>query len=225
MAIERPLVHLVHTDCLERRNLIALLAIVDVSLIGWSAPDEFLNSDSAHLAQCLVLEIQNSEAHALATLALIKSNFPLLPVIVLAKNPSVQLALAVMREGIVDFLPEPVDGRQLRQCVTAAIQRSRRLIAHWSRLIEAEEKWKLLTPRERQVVAKIADGAEVAEIADDLEMSVRSAHKIRARAVEKLNARNRVELIKIGHLARLRNEAGELEDLVFSSRSAEANVK
>lgn len=61
---------------------------------------------------------------------------------------------------------------------------------------EAEDLYDLLTDREKQVLRLVALGHSNKEVADDLGISVKTAMSHREHLMEKLNLRNRTDLIK-----------------------------
>ena len=64
-------------------------------------------------------------------------------------------------------------------------------------------KCELLTPREREVLEQIVDGASNKQIGRDLGISPRTIEVHRARIMVKLGAKNAADLVRIGLLAGL----------------------
>jgi two-component system, NarL family, response regulator NreC len=61
---------------------------------------------------------------------------------------------------------------------------------------EIEDLYETLTDREKQVLRLVALGSSNKEVADSLRISVKTAMTHREHLMEKLNLRNRTELIK-----------------------------
>ena len=119
-----------------------------------------------------------------------------------------EYVFAALRAGASGFLLKDVAPEGLRQAVRViaggdallAPSVTRRLIAAFTgRPGAPPERLATLTERERQVVALVADGLSNQEIGDRLRMSPATAKTHVNRAMTKLDARDRAQLVVIAY--------------------------
>ncbi len=111
-----------------------------------------------------------------------------LPTIIATRSATVPAVVALMRAGAIDVLERPVS----RSALLAAIDRAMEHIENWrARTLSieaAKAKITLLSPREREVLDRLIDGASNKAIAQELSISARTVEIHRARVMAKLNA-------------------------------------
>ncbi len=90
--------------------------------------------------------------------------------------------------------------------VAAAMDFAERQNVNASTPSQLENLIECLSTREKQVFAAIIKGRLNKQIADDLEITMRTVEVHRARVFEKLGVRNAVELVSL--VAGLRNQSG-----------------
>ena len=107
------------------------------------------------------------------------------------------MAVAALKEGVVDFVEKPFDPGMLLDSVRDA---SRRAVASHERKVVAadiEARRASLTPRETDILALLMEGHPNKVIAGKLGMSIRTTEHHRAHIMEKLGARSISHLIKL----------------------------
>ncbi|WP_439537322.1 response regulator transcription factor [Methyloversatilis sp.] len=192
----RELVCVVDDDERARRALAEALEGPDIDVQVFAGAGSLLQNRSAIArAACLVVsatlrdiggvELQSS-LRAIGSRALI----------VFVSGPcEVSQAVQAVRGGALDFLLKPVDPVQLRERVNEAIgihsaQRGRR-----SRLHAVGQHLGTLTAREREVLERVMDGRQNAEIAVDLGISTKTVEQHRARMMTKMKVDSLAELV------------------------------
>lgn len=192
----RELVCVVDDDERARRALAEALEGPDIDVQVFAGAGSLLQNRSAIArAACLVVsatlrdiggvELQSS-LRAIGSRALI----------VFVSGPcEVSHAVQAVRGGALDFLLKPVDPVQLRERVNEAIsihsaQRGRR-----SRLHAVGQHLGMLTAREREVLERVMDGRQNAEIAVDLGISTKTVEQHRARMMTKMKVDSLAELV------------------------------
>jgi FixJ family two-component response regulator len=125
-----------------------------------------------------------------------------LPVIVLTGHGDVPMAVQAMKSGAFDFIEKPANFQQLLHRVQEALERvedglgtDRVRRAQESEQANFQRLLRLLSPRERQVLDRLVDGASGKMIASELGISERTVEKHREHAMHKLGARSLAELI------------------------------
>jgi FixJ family two-component response regulator len=102
-----------------------------------------------------------------------------------------------MKNGALDFLEKPVTPQRVIEVVQRAVeislekQNTRASRARTERLLAA------LTPRERQVLDRIAQGEINKAVAKNLGISEKTVEVHRARVMSKLNAKSLADLMRV----------------------------
>ena len=166
----------------------ALLAAFDVERIG-----------------CLVLDVRMAPINGLALFEKLLASQPYCPpAIFLTGHADVPLAVSALKMGAVDFLEKPFDDAVLIERVEAALERDVSARAALASRHQLEAQLRQLTEREREVMALILDGKLNKQIAEALDISIKTVEVHRARVLEKMAVKSAVELA--GRLSSLRQE-------------------
>jgi len=190
-------VHIVDDDPVIRR---LLGGIVEAG--GWRAEvhdsaEGFLAAFRADWPGCVLLDMRMPGMNGLDCLREMKKRETLLPVIMVTAHADVELAVQAMKDGALDFLEKPVAVPRVLEVVRGAVERS--LAEFGVRRIRAKREVRLasLTPRERQVLDRIARGEINKSVAKRLGISEKTVEVHRARVMSKLDAKSLAELIRI----------------------------
>lgn len=100
-----------------------------------------------------------------------------------------------MKQGAVDFLEKPVDGRTLIDVIRNAVERSRRQLSEKQECLELEQRLRSLSARERDVLRLVTKGLLNKQIAAELNIAEVTVKLHRARVMEKMQASSLAELI------------------------------
>jgi FixJ family two-component response regulator len=133
-----------------------------------------------------------------------------IPIVFITGYGDVPTSVKAMKFGAVDFLTKPVDEDELLGAVGRALKRdakSRRLRAE---IEEANERFALLTPREREVFALVVKGRLNKQIAGQLGTTEQAVKVHRGRVMQKMEAPSLAQLVLMAE--RLRQPAAESAD-------------
>jgi FixJ family two-component response regulator len=119
-----------------------------------------------------------------------------LPLIFITGHGSVPMAVDSMKKGAVDFLEKPFNDAQLCALVAAAFEKLRDGEEKTLGSKRAKELLERLTPREQQVLERIVAGRLNKQIADDLNISIKTVEAHRANIMDKIEARTMADLMK-----------------------------
>lgn len=120
-----------------------------------------------------------------------------LPLVFLTGSAEVRSAVAAMRAGATDFLEKPFDNADLLQRVGDALAAYQREQAMHEDAREIAERFKRLSPRETEVIGKVAAGLTNKEIARELGTSHRTVEIQRAHIMERMQADSLADLIRM----------------------------
>jgi two-component system response regulator FixJ len=198
--VEKPIettVYVVDDDDGMRRALDTLLTTVGFKTAVFSRPSEFLAEFHADAPGCLVLDIRMPEMSGLEVQQHLNTIGSMLPVIFVTGHGDVPMAVQAMKEGAFEFIQKPFRDQDLLDRINHALRQdtdNRNTLARRADVLHRVES---LTPRERQVMDLVVDGAANKVIAIDLGLSERTVEIHRAKVMEKMSARSVAHLVKL----------------------------
>ncbi|MDM0085713.1 response regulator [Variovorax sp. J31P179] len=146
----------------------------------------------------LLLDVRMPEVSGLKLQTLLRERGVMLPIMFLAGNSEIAVAVTAMRNGAVDFVEKPFDAAdlvaRLRRAFAVHVSTSARprrsgTSAHAGRLAA-------LTAREREVYDRMVLGMTSKEIAKELGGSFRTIEIHRSRVLVKMGASNVANLVR-----------------------------
>lgn len=158
---------------------------------------QFLDSANLSWADCILLDIRMPKHDGMDVLERLQKRDPALPVIMMTGHGDVDLAVAAIRKGAMDFLEKPfADARLMDAVEKAAAQReTAREESRYRTALAA--KAEQLTPREREVFRELVTGQPNKVIAYNLGCSPRTVEIHRARVMAKMGAQNLAEIVRM----------------------------
>lgn len=190
-------VHIVDDDQAVRESLGDLLRSMDYQVTLYGSASEFLEVELPDTPACLVLDVRLPGTSGLELQEYLTRLKIRVPVILMTGFGDIVMSVKGMKAGAVDFLTKPVRDQDLLDAVAAAIrmdQDRRQEIAQHAQL---REKYALLTPRERQVMALIASGLMNKHVASELSISEVTVKMHRASVMRKLGQKSVAMLARI----------------------------
>jgi FixJ family two-component response regulator len=109
-----------------------------------------------------------------------------------------------MKAGAVDFFTKPIRSQDLLDAVAAAIRMDQGRRQEIAQIAQLRERYALLTPRERQVMALVASGLMNKQVANELSISEVTVKMHRGSVMRKLEARSVAMLARIAEALDIR---------------------
>jgi two-component system response regulator FixJ len=190
-------VYIVDDDDGMRRALGLLLNTVGYKTAAFANPKEFLEKFKPDIAACLVLDIRMPGMSGLELQQHLNRMGAMLPVIFITGHGDVPMAVQAMKEGAFEFIEKPFRDQDLLDRVNHALQQDRENRGTLARRADVLQRFESLTPREKQVMEFVVDGAANKVIAIDLGLSERTVEIHRAKVMEKMGARSVAHLVKL----------------------------
>ncbi len=190
-------IHVLDDDPSVRRGLKRLLSAHGWDVRTYAGIDDFDRSGAIDAPGCLLLDLRMPDGSGIELLARLHDQDVVLGVLLMSAYGDVPTTVRAMRLGAVDFLTKPITEDRLLEAVTDAIARS---VARWQRHIESrqlQERIGRLTPRERQVSSRVADGLLNKQIASELGTSEKTVKVQRAKALAKLEVDSVADLVRL----------------------------
>jgi len=197
-----------------RKGLIKILMESD----AWTSVDEAGSGQEAldrvlkGKYDLVLLDISMPGRGGLDVLKEIKERLPFLPVLMLSMHPEKEYALRSMRAGASGYLTKDNVPEELVRAIRKVLSGGRYVTASLAEILALEVEKKdhagrlpheILSNREYQVLRMIASGKTVSEIAGELFLSVKTVSTYRSRILEKIRAKNNVELTRYAFENRL----------------------
>ena len=148
---------------------------------------------------CVLLDMRMPDMNGMALFErLIERGWlDLLPVIFLTGHADVATAVMAVKRGAFDFVEKPFSDNVLVDRVVEALGRSADAIARLQERDGLRRHLAELTERELEVMRLVIAGRANKQIADTLDISVRTVEVHRARVFDKMDVKSAVELANV----------------------------
>jgi two-component system, LuxR family, response regulator FixJ len=196
-ALSGATVYVVDDDDGMRRALSLLLNTVGYKTAAFASPKEFLEKFKPETAGCLVLDIRMPGISGLELQQHLNRTGSMLPVIFITGHGDIPMAVQAMKEGAFEFVQKPFRDQDLLDRINHALEQDKENRSTLARRADVLHRVESLTPREKQVMELVVDGAANKVIAIDLGLSERTVEIHRAKVMEKMGARSVAHLVKL----------------------------
>lgn len=168
-----------------------------------SSGDETLERVREQQWDVLVLDLSFPDRSGLDVLKQIRAQYPALPILVLSMHPEEQYGVRVLRAGASGYLSKESVPDLLVEAIRKVASGNRFLSPTLSEKIAidflsgpSERPHEKLSDREFEVFERIVAGRSVTEIAEELNVSVKTVSTHRTRLLEKMGMKNNAGLIR-----------------------------
>jgi FixJ family two-component response regulator len=208
-----PTVYVVDDDASTRELIAWLMKRHGIPTEVFADARSFLRIYRPEFPGCLVLDLDMPGMSGLDLQQYLKEQRVLLPVIFLSGRADVPKAVRAVREGAIDFIEKPFDYRRVVALIEECLRKDGETRAGHARSRIARERLSQLTQREREVLDLIVAGRMNREIAEQLDISIKTVEAHRARIMEKF------EVSSVAELVQAKLAAGSLSPANDGSRS------
>ncbi|MGN6538213.1 MAG: response regulator transcription factor [Mesorhizobium sp.] len=194
--MNRP-VYLVDDDEAVRRALGLLLSTVGITVTGFGDPQAFLAQVPKLAPGCLIVDIRMPVLSGLKLQEKLNEQGIDWPTIVISGHGDIEACRRAFRNGAVDFLSKPVDEQDLIDAIQKGQDALERTLGRRAEKAETLALLAALTPREREVLDRIAAGFTTRQIAEGLGLSPRTVESHRAAIGAKLGTTSQAEMTRL----------------------------
>lgn len=191
-----PTVYVVDDDASTRELLAWLMKRNGLRSEVFADARAFLKSYRTEMPGCLILDLNMPGMSGLDLQQYLKEHGVLLPVLFLSGGADVPKAVRAVKEGAIDFIEKPFDYRRLLSLVEDCLKRDAEARGSLERRRVNRERLAQLTQREREVLDLIVAGRMNREIAEILDISIKTVEAHRSRVMEKLGVSSVAELVQ-----------------------------
>jgi len=201
---EEPIVFVIDDDASMREALRGLLRSVGLQVEVFGSAHEFLESKLPDVASCLLLDIRLPRLSGLDFQAeLIEAGIHI-PIIFMTGHGDIPMSVKAMKAGAVDFLSKPFRDQDMLDAVASAIERDRKRRVGAKALSDAQARFEILTPRERQVLALVAAGLMNKQIAAEIGIAEITVKIHRGNVMKKMGVRSLPDLVRMAETLGIR---------------------
>lgn len=199
------LVALVDDHPVVRRGLReTLVAERDIEVMGEAARAEDVSEVLARgPCHVLLLDVSLPGRGGVDVLKDVRREHPNVRVLMISTHDEYRYAISCIRAGAAGYLTKNAAPEELIRAVRTVVRTGHYLTDTVAGLLvehaatpHAEDAYRLLSDRERQVFEMLAAGRTVSDIAARLSLSVKTISTYRARVLEKLGARSTADLVR-----------------------------
>jgi FixJ family two-component response regulator len=197
MTEEQPVVFLIDDDPSVRDALDGLLRSVGLRVQSFGSAQDFLRAKLPDAPACLVLDVRLPGPSGLDFQRDLAESNSLLPIIFITGHGDIPMSVKAMKAGAVEFLTKPFRDQELLDAIQQGIERDRTRRQEAAIVAGLQERYRALTPRERDVMARVVTGRLNKQIAADLDLSEVTVKVHRGQVMRKMLAKSLADLVRM----------------------------
>jgi FixJ family two-component response regulator len=213
-----PLIRVIDDDASFALSIARLLGALNYQVRTHPSVGAFLLEFRRDQPCVLILDISLPGPSGLELQEALSAEEDAPPIIFLTGNGDIPKSVQAIKSGAIDFLTKPVKRDALLAAIQCAIEQEAAARTDREKARSIRRRYDLLTPRERQVLARVVAGKLNKQIAADLGTTERTVKAHRAQVMAKM------EVQSIAELVHLIDAAGHLEPSRFAMEGAALSV-
>jgi FixJ family two-component response regulator len=194
MADAKPTVLVIDDDPALRDSVARLLRSVGVAAQLYASISEFFEAAPPDGPTCLVLDVRLPGQSGLDLQRELTAANRDLPIIFITGHGDIPMSVQAMKGGAIEFLTKPFRDQDLLDAIQLGFFRDRARRENEKLLAAIKERFRSLSPREREIMVQVARGRLSKQIAHDIGISEATVKVHRSRAMHKMDARSLPEL-------------------------------
>jgi FixJ family two-component response regulator len=186
-------VFIIDDDPELRASIGRLLRSVGVDAQLFESIFDFLRSKPPSAPACLVLDIRLPGRSGLEFQRDLLAANRDLPIIFITGHGDIPMSVQAMKGGAIEFLTKPFRDQDLLEAIQLGLARDRARRENEKALASLKERFRSLSPREREIMIQVARGRLSKQIAGDIGIAETTVKVHRSRAMRKMNVRSLTE--------------------------------
>ena len=197
MTAAEAMVFVVDDDVGTRESLKNLIRSVGLRVEAFASAQDFLRSTRPDVPGCLVLDVRLPGLSGLDLQKRMAEVELEIPIVFITGHGDIPMSVRAMKAGAVEFLTKPFRDQELLDAIQQALERDRNAREQRAEIEELRSRYRLLTPREREVMALVVTGLLNKQIAGELGTSEASVKVHRQHVMEKMRAGSLAALVRM----------------------------
>jgi RNA polymerase sigma factor (sigma-70 family) len=191
------LVFVIDDDASLRASLQDLLESVGLQVVACASAQEFLRRPRPEGPSCLVLDVRLPGLSGLELQRQLAQGDRDIPIIFITGHGDIPMSVQAMKAGAVEFLPKPFRDQDLLDAIHQALARDRQARQQRAQREALRRRFDTLTPRQREVMARMVAGRLNKQIAGELGTSEATVKTHRQQVMAKMRAESLADLIRL----------------------------
>lgn len=183
-----PVVFVVDDDKGMLESTVWLLESVGVEARPYTSGQAFLEAYEPHLNACILLDVRMPAMGGLNVQEALKNMGCTYPIIFVSGHADVPIVVRAFKAGAVDFIEKPYNEQLLLDSVHQALSQQHQQLDQSADQAQLQAILAEFTPREKDILLPLVKGYTSREIAEQLDISVKTVDLYRSRVMKRLQA-------------------------------------
>lgn len=198
-------VALLGDHALVRAGMRLALQNIKIRVIGdTNAEEEAIKMMQAHRGNTILMYLANPRPSHLQSIHRIRKKSPDTPILIVSLQPNEEYAWQALQAGVTGYLQNDAELPELETAIRAVSRGqtylcrsiSQHVVGKYVRQKNQDVLSEKITPRQQQILQLVVEGLSTREIAQRLEISVRTVETHRFHLMERLGIRNIAGLVR-----------------------------
>jgi FixJ family two-component response regulator len=180
-----------------RESLGRLLRAAGVNPRLFASINDFVGSEPPDCPTCLVLDVRLPERSGLDFQRELAAAGATLPIVFVTGHGDIPMSVQAIKAGAVEFLTKPLREQDLLDAISVGLARDRVRRQNDKTLSELRARFEVLTPRERDILVRVAEGRLNKQIAGELGITETTVKVHRSNMMRKMEAASVPQLCRM----------------------------
>ena len=189
---ESLIIHIIDDEESVRMSCDFLISSLGLSTQVWASALTFLQQVNIYRPAVIVSDLMMPEMSGQALQVHLSQQDSPMALIALTGNGEIADAVNMLKQGAADYLEKPINSRRLQEALICAQD----LTLKRATLYDIKKLYAQLTDKEKQVANELLEGNLNKNIADHLDVSVRTVEVHRSQVMKKMQSQHVSELIQ-----------------------------
>lgn len=200
LPVKSGVVYIIDDDEAVRDSLSLLLNANGFRVSAHESAERFLTSLAASDNQSLSCALVDIQLNGMSGIELQEKLLDInanIPIAFITGHGEISVVVNAFKKGAFDFIQKPVKEEALCDLISQMLTKAYLSKEQTATLQQINERFKLLTPREVDVLGRIVAGRINKEIGIDLDISVKTVEAHRANLMDKLKVNRAANLLQV----------------------------